>query len=293
MCGNIRKVTIHYLFIIDHCLCEIVIAKTFVMKQLNSFYPILIAAFMFAGMNSGVAQCNPVCPATGNPDTYIYSGVDGVWCFYDENGDCYNSADGPIFVDPNPFGGGGNNGGNNPLPIELGAFTAVQKDKAIELEWETYSEKNNDYFEILWSKDGKEFEVIAEVLSKGNGNTMHSYSFVDEIPLPGQNYYMLAQHDFNGNSTYSRIINVDFKHDKEIDMISVITRDEQIELNLYTEKNTDLQMMIFDMTGRMIQNNNLSLNEGINEIYAALPSHGMYVVSLFNERVHLTEKVLK
>ncbi len=93
-----------------------------------------------------------------------------------------------------------------PLPIELGAFSARQSGaEEVLLEWSTYAELNNDYFEVFKSLDGLDFASIGKVAGAGNVDDLQEYEFVDKAATRGMNYYQLRQVDFDGAVTSSQI----------------------------------------------------------------------------------------
>ncbi|RPH96654.1 T9SS C-terminal target domain-containing protein [candidate division KSB1 bacterium] len=80
------------------------------------------------------------------------------------------------------------------LAVELASFTAAAGANSVALRWETASETDNDYFEIL-----RNDAVITHVPTQGNGATGHVYSFTDEGLQSGIAYdYKLAAVDVNG-----------------------------------------------------------------------------------------------
>jgi hypothetical protein len=92
------------------------------------------------------------------------------------------------------------------LPIELKEFTGRQQGEVNVLNWVTLSELNNDRFEIQRSSDGAEFEIIGVVNGQGTTNRISRYEFTDLNPLTGRNYYRLRQVDFDGKSSFSKVI---------------------------------------------------------------------------------------
>jgi PKD repeat protein len=84
------------------------------------------------------------------------------------------------------------------LPIELVSFFGEYKAPKTQLKWTTLSETNNDYFTIERSTDGIHYEMLGTVDGAGNSNNPISYSFDDENPFMGTNYYRLTQTDFDG-----------------------------------------------------------------------------------------------
>ena len=93
-----------------------------------------------------------------------------------------------------------------PLPVTLLSFSGENINNVNHLYWTTASEINNDFFTILKSFGGNNFEPIAKISGAGNSRQPLNYSFDDINPSKGINYYMLQQTDFNGESTMSRTI---------------------------------------------------------------------------------------
>lgn len=86
------------------------------------------------------------------------------------------------------------------LPITLLSFDATVQQQEVLLEWVTESEIDNDYFTIERSVDGQNPEAIGTLAGAGSSQTVRSYSWVDEKPLPGISYYRLRQTDYNGQT---------------------------------------------------------------------------------------------
>jgi hypothetical protein len=58
-------------------------------------------------------------------------------------------------------------------------------------------EKNNDYFQVERSSDGRNFKVIGSQNAKGNSDVLQHYVYIDNTPLPGTNFYRIAQVDLD------------------------------------------------------------------------------------------------
>src|SRR5690606_19164216 len=99
------------------------------------------------------------------------------------------------------------------LPIVLSDFQAsITGSQTVQVEWSTFAEKNNDFFTVERSADGKNFEVLTAVEGAGSSNKKLSYSYEDKKPLTGYNYYRLKQTDFNGDFEYFKIVGVNNSH---------------------------------------------------------------------------------
>ncbi|NBP70760.1 MAG: hypothetical protein EBU52_18725, partial [Cytophagia bacterium] len=72
---------------------------------------------------------------------------------------------------------------DNPLPIELIAFSAQQRQHEVLLQWTTASELNNDYFTIEKSKNGSDFENLITLKGAGTSVTQKQYEFIDKSPF--------------------------------------------------------------------------------------------------------------
>lgn len=104
------------------------------------------------------------------------------------------------------------NGTNTTLPITLLSFDATVQQQSVLLKWVTESELNNDYFTIERSTDGQQAEEVGTLPGAGTTQTVQSYSFVDENPLPGTSYYRLRQTDFDGRTEAFDWVAVSFEN---------------------------------------------------------------------------------
>ncbi len=100
----------------------------------------------------------------------------------------------------------------NPLPIELLYFNVQSvNNNLVQLDWQTNSEINNDFFTVERSINRVDWEVIKIVDGAGNSNAILNYSIIDKHPYLGHSYYRLKNTDFDGQFKYSQIRNVNVK----------------------------------------------------------------------------------
>lgn len=133
------------------------------------------------------------------------------------------------------------------LPVHLIRFDVKKKKSNSLLTWNTASEINNDYFEILRSKDGRSFNKIGKINGNGNTNSESFYHFLDNNPLYGTNYYRLKQVDFNGNFTFSKIESIAFNESNAFIYPTQTENFIQIKNTIISE--TSLE--IYDVLGRV------------------------------------------
>ena len=91
-----------------------------------------------------------------------------------------------------------NDPGGTPLPIELISFEGHDHEGCNHLDWATASEANTDYYDVEWSRDAYEWDIIGTLPAAGNSNMNLYYNYVVENPLPIVNYYRLIQYDWDG-----------------------------------------------------------------------------------------------
>ncbi|MEZ4900397.1 MAG: T9SS type A sorting domain-containing protein [Spirosomataceae bacterium] len=97
---------------------------------------------------------------------------------------------------------------SNIVPVQLIYFRGKSEGNRVRLNWATATEINSEYFYVERSTDLKQFDAIGKITSAGDSRKRIEYSFLDESPLPGVNYYRLKQVDRDGTSEFSKIIAV-------------------------------------------------------------------------------------
>lgn len=161
---------------------------------------------------------------------------------------------------------------NNPLPIELTYFEATEKGSQVDLNWETASEIDNDYFTIERSADGVNFEAIDKVLGAGNSSQAIDYKTIDYNPLNGVSYYRLKQTDFNGEFTYSEIEVVKFTSSSDITIYPNPVKDI---LNIEGVQFDDV-VSVYSIDGKIVFTGNVSsinTEEYSNGVYQLVVEH--------------------
>ena len=102
---------------------------------------------------------------------------------------------------------------NNPIPVELTSFVATSDGKSITLKWVTATETNNRGWDIERSENTGLMDSwlkVGFVEGIGNSTQSNSYNFRDAELKSTTYYYRLKQIDFDGTSTYSEIVEVEF-----------------------------------------------------------------------------------
>ena len=188
------------------------------------------------------------------------------------------------------------------LPINLLTFTGLANNNNVKLIWTTASETNNDYFEIQRSIDAENFNTIGTIYGSGNSSTKIDYSFIDESPSRGTNYYRLVQYDYNSDSEIHKTIAVDW--DRTITELN--SDDINIYPNPYTsgelildlhklEPYTSIKLTIKDISGSLIYKTSLlvPISGEMNIAPMAVDNlQGIYFINVQTANSVLSKKVI-
>ncbi len=117
---------------------------------------------------------------------------------------------GPV-ADFSPFTIGSVNKANNPLPVRLASFSAKALPASVALRWETAREESVAFYEVERSYDGFHFEHLARVIA-GNSLAGRHYTYTDEHPADGRNFYRLKMTDSDGSFVYSPLVAAEIRN---------------------------------------------------------------------------------
>jgi hypothetical protein len=185
------------------------------------------------------------------------------------------------------------------LPIELLSFTGVmRRENEVEFNWITATETNNHFFTIEESSDGVSFIPIATVPGAGNSTEERSYKYsYKDPPLDKQYYYRLKQTDYNGDFAYSSIIVIEDARQSELELTSIVPMPvgDKMLITVSSNSNEELEIRLFDVTGRMIFNRSFTASEGGNtfELDVSGLDQGIYLSSLTQGGKSVHAKVFK
>jgi len=166
-----------------------------------------------------------------------------------------------------------------PLPVELMNFNGELENGVVNLKWNTVSEMNNDYFDVLRSNDLSKWESIGSVTGAGNSMEELEYNFTDKSPLREQSYYRLKQVDFNGGYNYSNVVSIGVA---EIQQLRIYPNPAENTINFVADKvvGNESEIKIYNTIGEDLMNQvSLSkINETIYRLDISLLPEGTYTL---------------
>ena len=149
------------------------------------------------------------------------------------------------------------------LPVELIDFKVVIQKSTVRVLWSTASELNNHGYDLERSVDGILWAPIAFVPGKGTSVGQHNYSFTDQSPLSGINYYRLKQIDTDGKFEYSPMVVADVRTGPEkFDIYPNPASGGALYLRCFSGQEGDALLEIFDWAGYKVYRETVQLLEG-------------------------------
>ena len=178
------------------------------------------------------------------------------------------------------------------LPINLFLLKSNIIKETIILSFSTATERNNNYFSIEHSDDGVRFESIGKVNGAGNSITQHDYTFTDEHPLKGLNFYRLKQVDFDGQFSYSPVVTVTFGQTGGIRLAPQPVSDH-LQVTLEHANEQESQWQVYDFAGRLVQSGTLEAEAGEFRVPTAAFTQGTYVLRIVSGQSVMTQQFQK
>lgn len=191
-----------------------------------------------------------------------------------------------------------NGGIGEPLPVELISFTGYHNNARNTLVWKTASESNTDRFEIEKSIDGANWQYIGMQQAVGNTTGHSDYTFYDNAPASGNNYYRLKIVDNDATYEYSNVINIKIEESNMNGIVSIYPNptDDEVSIVIQTPQAQQTNIAITNLMGQVVMNVPISLLSGTNklQIQTASLASGTYFISYTdNKAKRHNEKLIK
>lgn len=139
------------------------------------------------------------------------------------------------------------------LPITLESFTAKAEYNQTHLAWATATEQNNAHFLIQRSVDGgRTFKTIGQVAGRGDSNERVDYTYVDQKPATGTNYYRLHQFDYDGTNEFFGPVSVVFAGKGDAVRVWPTLAENELTIETTTDSDDAVLLSVYDLNGRLM-----------------------------------------
>jgi hypothetical protein len=179
------------------------------------------------------------------------------------------------------------------LPVSLASFTAQQENNRVRLNWATFSEQNNNHFDVEKSIDGLSFTIIANLQGQGTTNNASNYVAYDSHPATGTNYYRLKQYDNDGSVKTLGLKAVKFGFENEEVLIYPNPVAQHITIKVPVNV-TSATVTITSLDGKRIYSNNLTVqqNQSLLIDLENKPSSGVYLLEIKGNNFSKSAKIM-
>lgn len=184
------------------------------------------------------------------------------------------------------------------LPVELVYFRAEEENNNVNLQWETASQTNCDYFSIERSTDGADFSSIINIKAKGNSSESDTYRYSDVNAVSGISYYRLKEVDFDGASQTFNAVSVNVRRTSDIVIYpNPVSAGGTATVEIPFGKNDkQVEISAVNIEGKKIFSKTVTKGDNKNNIVAfqteAFPSAGTYLLMVSGSDLKTVKKIM-
>lgn len=188
----------------------------------------------------------------------------------------------------------------SPLPVQLKEFSAsLTSEQYVKLSWESIAETRSKNFVVERSIDAIKFVSLSQITASLNSTTAKTYSFIDQKPIFGENYYRLKFYDDAGKEFTYKTLTVNISilaSEPKIEQKSLTIFPNPLENNSFFVKSTEFlpkNIQLFNLIGLPIPIEIQILS--INQAQISLknkPDVGIYFLLLDSGESKIVEKII-
>ena len=181
------------------------------------------------------------------------------------------------------------------VPATIANFNVYTKNKQVNVDWTSLTESESDHFVIERSANGRDFYEIGKVNAAGTSNAKINYSFIDPLPLRGNNFYRLVLVNRDFSSEYFDIKKITTEGFGINVLLSPIPATKTLQVIFNINSNQNVTFNITDVNGKLIKTWSSNFTSGsINRaIDINSLSAGVYYLHIKGEEFTETKKFIK
>lgn len=165
------------------------------------------------------------------------------------------------------------------LPLEMLRFEATKVERTAVLEWEVANEKSGDRYCLERSADAQNFETLV-CFDATSDQATALYSYIDETPFTGYNYYRIHQIDYTGASNYSITKALQFNKDNMGVWIYPNPASEQLTIELPILMKGTYAVQVIDALGRTLIESKIAEGNAMKVLNTEILASGAYVLRI-------------
>ena len=178
------------------------------------------------------------------------------------------------------------------LPVTFISFSAIEATGKVKVSWNILTEINTARYEVERSIDGITFINAGTITASQAG----VYSWLDNSPIKGSNFYRIKAIDKDGSAMYSNVLKIIIGGRKGTIQISPNPiKGSQINLQVADVARGIYTINLYNTIGQVVFTKNLEINGGTTIFPLQLPAGikgGIYNLQLRNGAVVISKKVV-
>lgn len=170
--------------------------------------------------------------------------------------------------------------GVSPKVAIINFTTVVEDNKKINLSWESTRPLFDNVFVVERSKNGATYTAIATINASDLGNT-GEYTFVDNQPALGNNYYRIKHVDYIGGYVFSKTAfeNINTPDAKVVTVYpNPFTDKVNVELSRVTAQSATIQVV--NNFGQIVMTESIPSGQARKEIDMSFLDAGFYIIRI-------------
>jgi len=177
------------------------------------------------------------------------------------------------------------------LPLTITDFTVSGNEGAALLNWTIQDGAGIDHFNVQRSTDGSNFTLIGAVQAQADASANQQYTFTDNKPAAGINYYRIEAVNTDGSLAYSGIRTLDGAASPTVS-ISMYPVPATDILHVVTAGTGPLSILIIDAQGRVMLRTNAVAGSTTDVALSNWPK-GVYFAEIFSTQTKYARPFIK
>jgi len=231
--------------------------------------------------NGNVVQQNRLSPTSDRPTINFDLLQDGQYTLEIEGGSCKSTPTTMAFAL------------NAPLYITISEFKAEQSQAGVDLLWKVVEEKNGDRFDVIrYDAQMSNPATLGTVYLRDN--SLGNYSFLDQNPSTGVNYYQLKMIDKDDTFSESKILAVQYNHLFEA-MVAPNPAADVVNVSFVSKLSGVATAHIYNLAGQKVNEFPVDLKEGNNrqEVRVSGLPEGHYFIKIISGAQQMNLRFIK
>jgi hypothetical protein len=168
------------------------------------------------------------------------------------------------------------------LPVKLLTFTLKENTSGVLINWTTTDESRISLYRIERSADGVNFSPIGTKPSKENQQQENNYTFQDNNPLAGLNFYRIVEKDIDSHEHIFEAKKINIQYSKEFNFSVISSSPHQLSIRLVSASGTDIKARLLTQDGKIIvKKEYLKMKGAVTERFNVIP--GAYFFEIQNQ----------